>query len=341
MIVLNQNEFIANLTNLAVRMRVNKTIDDAESPLVASCMFDKVEYGDQAIVTTVDVLPINTYSKTTSLLDVHEPTVDEQALPTTDKKFVTVTLNKYLLTGAFSNEYSMAEFLATVTSMLRKSRNIYMYEKIVSAFEGYIPTKTKQTLTIDLISPAGLTGDALYKVNKLNSMKILREIKNLFDEVTAPTREYNDLGFKTFLNGSNYKLIWNSKFSNMCDVDALADLLNSSKITDGQKWEENYVIPSGQFSSSSVAGNVIGWLCDREKYQIKPRFEVATEFFDGSNLMQNNWLHFWLISGFVNGLNCIKIVANYREVAPEVYNVLITNTESSPVPTQEVTPAEE
>lgn len=340
MIVLSQNEFLANLTNLAIKMRVNKTIDDAESALVKSCLFDTVEYGDKAIITTVDTLDVNDYDDDSSLLTVTPPTVDEQVLSTTDKKYVTVTINKYLLTGAFSSEYSMAEFLAMVTSMLRKTRNVYMYKKVVAAFENYSSAIATQTLKISLISPAGLTGDALYKVNKLNAMKILREIKNLFDEMTAPTRKYNELEYETFLNGSNYKMIWNSKFSNICDVDALADLVNSSKITDGQKWAENYVIPSGQFSSSSVAGNVIGWLCDKEKYQIKPRFEVATEFFDGSNLMQNNWLHFWLISGFVNGLNCVKILADYKEVAPEVYNVLVTNDADAPVITQEVAAGE-
>ena len=36
---------------------------------------------------------------------------------------------------------------------------------------------------------------------------------------------------------------------------------------------------------------------------------------DGSNLMTNEWLHFWYISGFVNGLACVKIVANY--VSPQ------------------------
>lgn len=316
MIQLNQNEFLANLCNLVVVTRINKTVNDIDSPLVRSCMMEDVPYGDSKLLITVDTLEAKDYSKTSSLLTVSEPTVDEQELETTDKKFFTVTLNRYLLKGAFANEYSMSDCIAVILSMLQKSKGIYLYKKVVSAYENWTPTEEGQTLTIDLIDTTNMTGQELYSAQVTNAKTILKGIQNLYENMTAPTRKYNDLQYETFMSGDDYKLILNSNFSNLIDVDALATLLNSSKITDKQTWRETYIIPSEQFANSDTKTKVIGWLGDREKYQISPRFEVATSFSDGSNLMDNNWLHFWLISGMAKGLNLVKIVANF--VAPAV-----------------------
>lgn len=314
MIQLNQNEFLANLCNLVVVTRINKTVNDIDSPLVRSCMMEDVPYGDSKLLITVDTLEAKDYSKTSSLLTVSEPTVDEQELETTDKKFFTVTLNRYLLKGAFANEYSMSDCVAVILSMLQKSKGIYLYKKVVGAYENWTPTQTDQTLTIDLIDTTDMTGQELYSAQVTNAKTILKKIQNLYENMTAPTRKYNDIEYETFMSGDDYKLILNSNFSNLIDVDALATLLNSSKITDKQTWRETYIIPSEQFTNSDTKTKVIGWLGDREKYQISPRFEVATSFSDGSNLMDNNWLHFWLISGMAKGLNLVKIVANF--VAP-------------------------
>lgn len=315
MIQLNQNEFLANLCNLVVVTRINKTVNDIDSPLVRSCMMEDVPYGDSKLLITVDTLEAKDYSKTSSLLTVSEPTVDEQELETTDKKFFTVTLNRYLLKGAFANEYSMSDCVAVILSMLQKSKGIYLYKKVVAAYENWTPTQAGQTLTIDLIDTTDMTGQELYSAQVTNAKTILKKIQNLYENMTAPTRQYNDIEYETFMSGDDYKLILNSNFSNLIDVDALATLLNSSKITDKQTWRETYIIPSEQFTNSDTKTKVIGWLGDREKYQISPRFEVATSFSDGSNLMDNNWLHFWLISGMAKGLNLVKIVANFVKPA--------------------------
>lgn len=316
MITLNQNEFLANLSNLIVVMKTNQTVKDVASPLVQSCMFENVDYGDSKLVLTVDTLEVKDYSTTSSLLTENEPTIDEQVLTTTDKKFINVTLNRYLLTGAFANEYSMSECVATIESMLQKTKGIYAYKKVVSAFENYTPKQETQTLTINLIDTSTLSGVNLENANVTNAKTIEKELLNLFQNMTAPTRAYNDLEYESFIGADDLKLIMNSTFQNLINVDALATLLNSSKITDEEKWKETYIIPSEQFTNSNTKTKTIGWLCDRQKYQISPRFEVSTSFFDGSNLMDNRWFHFWWISGMVNGLNCVKIVANF--VAPSV-----------------------
>lgn len=328
LVSLTQNEFVGSLTNLAIQTLANKTIAETASPLVQSCMFDAVEYGDKALLISVDTLAVTDYSDQSSLLSVEKPTIDEQALSTTDKKKIQVTLNRYLVQGAFANEYSIADAFAVILSMLQKTKNIYMYKKVVSAYETYNgglenngsakPMLPTQTITIDMIDVSLVTGETNKKAaREFNSNQIYKTLLKVYQGMCSPTRLYNELGFETMSKSDDLKLVINGYFMNEMIVETMATLLNSSKISDQEKWAETHVIPEVQFSESETKTEVIGWFGDRNKYQIRPRFEVGTSFFDASTLNQNDWLHFWLISGFVNGYPLVKLVANYIEPTEE------------------------
>lgn len=324
LMTLSQNEFLGNLTNLIIMTKVNNTVSDSVHELVASCFSEQISYGASKGIITVDTLAVEDYSATSSLLTATAPTVDEQQLNTTDTKFIAVTINKYLMAGAFSAEYSLEETLSVILSMLEKTKNIYLFKKCVAAFEGWtggiandgttpIPAQASQTLSVELIDTSAITdATELESANIINAKRINKALMDLLDNMTAPSRDYNELEFEQMPNKEDLKLIINSKWRNDLIVDNMATLLNSSKIADEQKWGKVISIPSKQFTS---ADNIVGWLVHNEKYQISPRFSVATSFFDASNLNLNNWLHFWLISGFANGLPAVKIVATYPDPA--------------------------
>lgn len=319
---LNQNEFVGNLTNLIITTMVNKTVADTMHPLVQSCLFDGVTYGDKAAMISVDTLAVSEYSADSSILSVVKPTLDEQQLSTTDKKKIQVTLNRYLMAGAFANEYSMSEAFAVILGMLQKTKGIYLYKKVVAAYENYngginndgtvanlLPT---QTVTIDLIDVSTLNTEAeKAHARTANSNKIYQTLVGTLQAMCSPTRLFNELAFETLSTPDDLKFIVNNKFLNEMITDTLATLLNSAKISDQIKWSETIAIPKEQFANEETKTTVIGWLGDRNKYQIRPRFEVGTSFFDPSTLNQNDWLHFWLISGFVNGYPQVKFVARY------------------------------
>ena len=321
-LTLNQNEFVGNLTNLIITTMVNKTVADTMHPLVKSCLFDGITYGDKAAMISVDTLAVSDYSENSSILSVVKPTLDEQQLTTTDKKKIQVTLNRYLMAGAFANEYSMSEAFAVILGMLQKTKGIYLYKKIVAAYENYngginndgsvaalLPT---QTITIDLVNVNNLETEAEKAYARTaNSNAIYQKLMGTLQAMCSPTRLFNELGFETLSTPDDLKLIINNKFLNEMITDTMATLLNSAKISDQLKWRETIAIPVEQFTEENTKNNVIGWLGDRNKYQIRPRFEVGTSFFDPSTLNQNDWLHFWLISGFVNGYPQVKIVANF------------------------------
>lgn len=318
---LSQNEFIANLTNLIVVTQINRTVRGDMPDLVRSCYKENIPAGAGKALITVDTLSVEDYKAQSSILTSKLPTVDEQQLNTNVKKYIQVTLNRYLTPGAFANDYAIAEFYAVVLEMLRKTKNIFLYKFCVSAYENFkggtnndgspIDLKAGQTLTINLTDTTGMTGQALAQANTQNAKTIYKEITNLIMNMVAPSRDYNELGFEEMPDYQDIKFIENSKFYNLLNVDALASLLNSAKITDQIKIKETILIPDKQFANEETKTKVIGWIGHEDKFQLCPRFEVMTEFFDGSNLNDNHWLHFWLNTGFANGLCLVKVVANF------------------------------
>ena len=323
----NQNEFVGGLTNLCVNVYVNDAVAEGQDRLVASCMHEAVSFGDKAALISVDTLPVSDYADASSLLSVVKPIMDEQQLDTTDRKKIQVTLNKYLMAGAFTGEYSLAEAFAVILSMLTKTKDIYLYKKVVAAYEGYVggkendgtlkPMLATQTITIDLVDVSELTSEVEKQAARTaNSNKCLEVMLKTYHNLCAPSRKYNELGYETKSKPSDLKFVVNDNFETGFVTNSFATLLNSGRISEKETWSETIVIPEDQFASDTTKENVIGWFGHKDKYQIKPRFEVGTSFFDASNLNQNDWLHFWLISGFANGLPMVKFVANF--ITPEV-----------------------
>lgn len=321
-VTLNQNEFVANLVNLIVVTRLNNTSNGKRiNDLLDFVVTDQVEYGDGLGIISVDTLDVEDYSANTSLLTPRKPTMDEAVLSTTDKKLVAVTINRYLMKGAFANEYSLEEAIAVITSMLEKTKNIYMYKKTVSAYEGWAPVDNSnqpvnvdtQIVTVKLIDTTGMDGMRKTESEKANAIEIFTQIREKSLSVQAPSRKYNELEFEEMYNADELGLIINSKFDTLMNNYAMATLPQSMKLEDIRIYDKSILIPSEQLQVANRS-TVIGWLASKLKYRIAPRFVVATNFFDGSNLNLTEFLHFWLNSGFAKGLACIKFVAEY--VAP-------------------------
>lgn len=313
--ILNQNEFIASVVNLLVKTKVNKTTNGKRiNELIDSSLVDAVKAGDSYALRTIDTLKVKEYSDTSSILSVEKPDVDEQVLSTTDKKYIQLTLNRYIMQGAFADEYSLAECLAEMESMLEKTKAIYMYKKIVKAYEDWTPAQQSQTITIDLIDTTGMTGITLTESNKANALKLFQTIRKYAINIQAPSRKYNDIEFEEMYNADELIFVENEKFESLVNAYSFASLAQSEKLENVQLYRKSILIPQEQFNETATQENVIGWLVSEYKYQIAPRIEVATSFEDASTLNLNEFLHFWLISGMAQGLAGVKFVANF--VAP-------------------------
>lgn len=313
--ILNQNEFIASVVNLLVKTKVNKTTNGKRiNELIDSSLVDAVKAGDSYALRTIDTLKVKEYSDTSSILSVEKPDVDEQVLSTTDKKYIQLTLNRYIMQGAFADEYSLAECLAEMESMLEKTKAIYMYKKVVKAYEDWTPAQQSQTITIDLIDTTGMTGITLTESNKANALKLFQTIRKYAINIQAPSRKYNDIEFEEMYNADELIFVENEKFESLVNAYSFASLAQSEKLENVQLYRKSILIPQEQFNKTATQENVVGWLVSEYKYQIAPRIEVATLFEDASTLNLNEFLHFWLISGMAQGLAGVKFVANF--VAP-------------------------
>lgn len=312
---LNQNEFLSNLVNLVVETRVNATTNGKRiNDLIDFCLTDTIEYGEGKLLISVDTLKVSEYSQTSSLLTNELPIVDEQVIETTDRKFIHLTLNRYLMKGAFANEYSLSEALAVIESMLEKTKNIYMYRKIVEAFENWTSPVETQTVTIDIVNTSTLSGSAKLEQDKANAIKIYENVRKYALNMQTPSRKYNELGYEEMYNANDLGFIVNEKYDTYMNTYAYASLLNSDKLNNIQLYDKSIILPTDQINEGNI--NTIGWLCSKYKYQIAPRFMVSGSFEDISNLNIQDFLHFWLNSGFAKGLAMVKFVA--RLVDPVV-----------------------
>lgn len=306
---LNQNEFLANLVNLVVETRVNVTTNGRRiNDLIDFCLTDTIEYGDGKMLISVDTLDIKDYSQSSSLLTNELPTIDEQVLETTDRKFIHVTLNRYIMKGAFANEYSLSEALAVIEGMLEKTKDIYMYRKIVKAFENWSSNVNTQIVSIDIVDTSTLTGSAKIDQDKANAIKIYTAIRKYALNMQTPSRKYNELEYEEMYNADELGFVVTEKYDTYLNTNAYASLLNSDKLNNIQLYGKSIILPSDQVDEANE--KTIGWLCSEKKYQIAPRFMVSGSFEDISNLNVQDFLHFWLNSGFAKGLAMIKFVVN-------------------------------
>lgn len=295
-LTLNVNEFLGSLTNLIVNTRVLQTLSDNVRPIVRGFLKEPSPFGDQDRFLSADILDDGDYEANSSLLTVKKPTTHEETIAVTDRKKWKVSLTRYLMQGAFTDEYALSSFYNLLVSMLSKTKNVFLYNKSINALNNWVPTLATQTVTV--------------KVNEDDSMeeqakKIYLALKDIYLNMLAPNDLYNDIAFTEDAMISDLNFYVNAKYENLLEVSANAFAYNLSELS---KWlgDNKFLIPSRKISGENES--TIGWIWHHEKYQIRPFFDVSTSFFDPDNLVQHHYIHSWFKSGYVKALSGVKIV---------------------------------
>lgn len=320
------NKWLGTLTNLVAYAETANTLQDGNmNAFIESYRSTNVDFGAGKVIRSIDPADVSDLSQTSTLLTQATPDVREETLFVTNYKVVQMSINEYLLRGAFVNETQMATFIAEILASMRASKQIYLYRALIDAQEAYAPTQLTQTVTVNMYDVNGLVGADLQNTLAYNSNQIYKAFLNTMTEMGAPTSAFNDQtpALTEIINYDELKLVINSYFNNSMIVDSLASLLNSGKITDAIKWGETYVIPQAQLDTSNRT-TVIGWLEHRLKIQFGYFYEVATSFFDASTLTTNNWLHFAYYMGEVDALPAVKFVANVTTPPTQTINATVT-----------------
>lgn len=292
-ITLNANKFVGTLSNLICYTfyKDNYHLGDNIDALLNAFRSDDTINGDGKLVLTSD-LPVvkDLVVNTSTLLTSVPPVIQEQYIPVTKFKYIQLTVNRYLMRGGFEDEYAMATLISYLLNNMRVAKRLQLKSDIESVIAEILTNNpTKQTVT-GLARPTETpTAVELNAVRTYNTNLIYRTILTVIQmlglgyELNVTDKTTGNDTFEAYERPENIVCLVEPSTMASMDVDTLATLLNSNKIT--QKINVNFI-------ENEAIGDGEVLVLSKDKIQYGYFYQVATSFFDASNLNQQDFLHF-------------------------------------------------
>lgn len=261
-LTLTDNEYFAGLTDLACVLSMEKDLNNFEKTKEFINFWEEEElpFGCTMIRRHVDLPNVEEYSETSTLLTVKKPTVTEKTFKINNKKMIPLSYSKELLQTAFTSEIGINEFVSYLLDQLQNAKTNYIFKKMLETLKNTNKVELENTkLTL-----SGAV--SLQTVNKNNqiltySLDELKYSKNGKKPITECVVIMNkEEATYTLVNNNQYE---NDKIHFFVIPKSLLDL--EKKVLIVPKYALVY------FSSINFVGS----------------------FFDPSNLMVNNFAHFW------------------------------------------------
>lgn len=292
-ITLNANKFVGTLSNLICYTfyKDNYHLGDNIDALLNAFRSDDTINGDGKLVLTSD-LPVvkDLVVNTSTLLTSVPPVIQEQYIPVTKFKYIQLTVNRYLMRGGFEDEYAMATLISYLLNNMRVAKRLQLKSDIETVIAEILANNpTTQTVT-GLARPTGTpTAVELNAVRTYNTNLIYRTILTVIQmlglgyELNVTDKTTGNDTFEAYERPENIVCLVEPSTMASMDVDTLATLLNSNKIT--QKINVNFI------ENEAIGGGEV-LVLSKDKIQYGYFYQVATSFFDASNLNQQDFLHF-------------------------------------------------
>lgn len=292
-ITLNANKFVGTLSNLICYTfyKDNYHLGDNIDALLGAFRSDDTINGDGKLVLTSD-LPVvkDLVVNTSTLLSSVPPTIQEQYIPVTKFKYIQLTVNRYLTRGGFEDEYAMANLISYLLNNMRIAKRLQLKSDIETVITEILTNNpTTQTVTGLTKPTTNPTAVELNAVRTYNTNLIYRTLLSVIQklglgyELNVTDKTSDNDTFEAYERPDNIVCLISPSTMASMDVDTLATLLNSNKIT--QKINVNFI------ENETIAdGKVL--LLSKDKIQYGYFYQVATSFFDASNLNQQDFLHF-------------------------------------------------
>lgn len=292
-ITLNANKFVGTLSNLICYTfyKDNYRLGDNIDALLEAFRSDDTINGDGKLVLTSD-LPVvkDLVVNTSTLLTSVPPVIQEQYIPVTKFKYIQLTVNRYLMRGGFEDEYAMSNLISYLLNNMRIAKRLQLKSDIETVITEILTnnptTQTVAGLTKPTTNP---TAVELNAVRTYNTNLIYRTLLSVIQklglgyELNVTDKTSDNDTFEAYERPDNIVCLISPSTMASMDVDTLATLLNSNKIT--QKINVNFIE-----NETIDDGNVL--LLSKDKIQYGYFYQVATSFFDASNLNQQDFLHF-------------------------------------------------
>lgn len=312
-ITLTDNEFFSGLSNLALFMRIYATNTSKKADdFVESFMTDILERGNQKIYPYADLPSVGNYSETSSLLTVSKPTVGEETIAITEKKVIKSSYSAAILDAAFTSEEGMNDFIGYLLGQMESAKTAYLYDVIRDdifnkSFGSGSGAGAKQLHEVNQIDLTGLTSIAdLNAAKSYNAKELATQIQDDIDNIQVYNTAYNFKGLKEAVDWKELRIVLVAKYRYAEVMEVMASLLRSNVIDEEFNKPELLVVPSIKVPENKTLE--IAWIMHKAFYQMFYKFVVNTSFFDASNLVVNNFLHFWYGKGFVEALPCVKLI---------------------------------
>lgn len=297
-ITLQANKFIGTLSNLIAQTYVMDFFQTEElDELIDVFKKGNITYGGGEVVYTVGIPTVqNLNAEQSSLLTVTKPTISEEFIPIENYKVIPLTINNYLMANAFVNENAMSVLVAYLLKSMEVAKKVEVRNAIINALSShFVDTDVQIEVTGKEISEAmsGLdaNGTKTYNTNLLYQT-LKTQVKNIgFGKGGgANTGKY--------VTSNDLVAIMTTSTYSMLEINTLATLLNSDKATANIR----IVVVEDGFDDAyeGALNDGFVWIVQRSALRFGFNYEVATSFFDASNLNTNHWLHFAYYSRFVS-----------------------------------------
>lgn len=292
-ITLNANKFVGTLSNLICYTfyKDNYHLGDNIDALLNAFRSDDTINGDGKLVLTSD-LPVvkDLVVNTSTLLTSVPPVIQEQYIPVTKFKYIQLTVSRYLMRGGFEDEYATATLISYLLNNMRVAKRLQLKSDIENVIAEILTNNpTTQTVTGLAKPTANPTAVELNAVRTYNTNLIYRTILTVIQmlglgyELNVTDVTTGNDTFEAYERPDNIVCLVEPSTMASMDVDTLATLLNSNKIT--QKINVNFI-------ENEAIGDGKVLVLSKDKIQYGYFYQVATSFFDASNLNQQDFLHF-------------------------------------------------
>ena len=235
---LNNNEFLANLTNLALQVLTFDQITFKQPFGVFKRQYTK--WGDKIACVTAFAQGGTDYSKSITpyepeMSNASQPISYESTIKTKLKRMYPLTLSNEILKGAFEDDNSLGVYLNTLLAQLVTFSEIDIYEKIITDFATMFADNTKADAVLSMANNKYNGVKNTGSLAKESATECYRQILQTAREMKLPNEQYGLLtnGSKQRLAcamGQDLVLILTPEASALFDTYVNASLFNSKEI---------------------------------------------------------------------------------------------------------------
>lgn len=309
-ITLQANKFIGTLSNLIAQTYVMNFFQTEElDELIDVFKKGNITYGGGEVVYTVGIPAVQDLNaEQSSLLSVTKPTISEEFIPIEYYKVIPLTINNYLMANAFVNENAMSVLVAYLLKSMEVAKKVEVRNAIISVLSSHFVDSVPSIEVNGKEITEAMSGLDANATKTYNTNLIYQALKTQVKNIAFGKGTGVNTG--KYVTSDDLVAIINATTYSMLEINTLATLLNSDKATANIRM---VVVEDGFDDSYSKAlkdGYV--WLVQRSALRFGFNYEVATSFFDASNLNTNHWLHFAYYAKFVtNGVGAIINCLNF------------------------------